>query len=153
MTILDETGKPPVGRVVVIGATGNVGTAVVRSLARDHRVDSVVGVARRVPTLDIAKTTWHAADSESDALDLIEGAAAVIHLAWKIQPQRDEHAMARTNIEGPRRVFDAVARFAVPVLVCASSVGAYSPGPKDRAVDESWPVNGIASSTYSRHKA
>jgi nucleoside-diphosphate-sugar epimerase len=32
-------------------------------------------------------------------------------------------------------------------------VGAYSPGPKDRAVDESWPTNGIASSFYARHKA
>jgi nucleoside-diphosphate-sugar epimerase len=39
------------------------------------------------------------------------------------------------------------------VLVYASSVGAYSPGPKDRGVDESWPTNGIPSSFYSRHKA
>ncbi|HZO77944.1 MAG TPA: hypothetical protein VFB39_07865, partial [Solirubrobacteraceae bacterium] len=31
--------------------------------------------------------------------------------------------------------------------------GAYSPGPKDRFVDESWPTDGIASSFYSRHKA
>jgi nucleoside-diphosphate-sugar epimerase len=41
----------------------------------------------------------------------------------------------------------------VPVLVYASSVGTYSPGPKDRLVDESWPADGIASSFYSRHKA
>jgi nucleoside-diphosphate-sugar epimerase len=41
----------------------------------------------------------------------------------------------------------------VPALVYASSVGAYSPGPKDRRVDESWPVGGIQSSFYSRHKA
>jgi UDP-glucose 4-epimerase len=37
--------------------------------------------------------------------------------------------------------------------VYASSVGAYSPGPKDRRVDESWPTNGIETSFYSRHKA
>jgi UDP-glucose 4-epimerase len=41
----------------------------------------------------------------------------------------------------------------VPALVDASSVGAYAPGPKDRAVDESWPTTGIDSSFYSRHKA
>ena len=35
----------------------------------------------------------------------------------------------------------------------ASSVGAYSRGPKDRAVDESWPTGGIDTSFYSRHKA
>jgi len=37
--------------------------------------------------------------------------------------------------------------------VYASSVGAYSPGPKDRRVDESWPTTGISTSFYSRHKA
>ena len=41
----------------------------------------------------------------------------------------------------------------MPALVYASSVGAYSPGPKDRRVDESWPTNGVESSFYSRHKA
>jgi nucleoside-diphosphate-sugar epimerase len=51
-------------------------------------------------------------------------------------------------------VFDAVARAGVPTLVYASSVGAYSPGPKDDpGVDESWPTDGIQSSFYSRHKA
>jgi nucleoside-diphosphate-sugar epimerase len=38
-------------------------------------------------------------------------------------------------------------------VVCASSVGAYSPGPKDRQVDEGWPTHGITTSSYSRDKA
>jgi nucleoside-diphosphate-sugar epimerase len=50
-------------------------------------------------------------------------------------------------------VFDAVVAAGVPALVYASSVGAYSPGPKDRLVDESWPTDGIVSSFYSRHKS
>jgi nucleoside-diphosphate-sugar epimerase len=41
----------------------------------------------------------------------------------------------------------------VPALVYASSVGAYSAGPKDRLVDESWPTGGTPSSFYARHKA
>jgi len=32
------------------------------------------------------------------------------------------------------------------------ALGAYSPGPKDRRVDESWPTEGIESSYYSRQK-
>jgi nucleoside-diphosphate-sugar epimerase len=32
-------------------------------------------------------------------------------------------------------------------------VGAYSPGPKDTAVDEAWPTEGISSSFYARQKA
>jgi UDP-glucose 4-epimerase len=56
-------------------------------------------------------------------------------------------------VDGSARVFTAAAAAGVGTLVYASSVGAYSPGPKDRRVDESWPTTGIKSSFYSRHKA
>jgi nucleoside-diphosphate-sugar epimerase len=56
-------------------------------------------------------------------------------------------------VDGSARVFDAVRAAGVPALVYASSVGAYSPGPKDRRVDETWPTDGIPTSFYSRHKA
>ena len=81
------------------------------------------------------------------------GADCVIHLAWLIQPSRDEAVTYAANVEGSQHVFDSVARAGVPSLVYASSVGAYSPGPKDRFVDESWPTGGIATSFYSRHKS
>ena len=50
-------------------------------------------------------------------------------------------------------MFEAAAAAGVPTLLYSSSVGAYSPGPKDRAVDESWPTDGIGSSFYATHKA
>jgi nucleoside-diphosphate-sugar epimerase len=75
-----------------------------------------------------------------------------VHLAWLIQPGRDEAATARVNVEGSRRVIAATVAAGVPTLVHASSVGAYSPGPKNRLVDESWPTGGIPTSFYSRHK-
>ena len=40
----------------------------------------------------------------------------------------------------------------MPKLVYASSVGAYSRGPKDEEVDETWPTEGTPTSFYSRHK-
>jgi nucleoside-diphosphate-sugar epimerase len=76
-----------------------------------------------------------------------------VHLAWAIQPNRDEAALAATNIEGSRRVFRSAAAAGVSHLVHASSVGAYSPGPKDQPVNEGWPTNGVPGSSYSRHKA
>ena len=141
-------------RVVVVGATGNVGTSVLRSLAKDPAVESILGVARRRPGLELAKTEWAQADiAESELEPLFRGADAVVHLAWLIQPSRDLEKLRATNVEGSLRLFRAVAAAGVPALVYASSVGAYSPGPKDRLVDESWPTNGIASSFYARHKA
>ncbi|MDQ3587886.1 MAG: NAD-dependent epimerase/dehydratase family protein [Actinomycetota bacterium] len=141
-------------RIVVVGATGNVGTSLLRALGQDPDVDEVIGVARRVPSLVLPKTTWVQADVvHSDLTPIFRGADAVIHLAWLIQPSRDEATTRATNVEGSSRVFAAVGSAEVPTLVYASSVGTYSPGPKDRRVDESWPTDGIETSYYSRHKA
>jgi nucleoside-diphosphate-sugar epimerase len=141
-------------RIVVTGATGNVGTSVLDALARDPTVDSIVGVARRLPELTLPKTSWRAADVAVDDLEpIFEGADCVIHLAWLIQPGRDLDTLQAVNVEGSARVFRAVAAAGVGSLVHASSVGAYSPGPKDRRVDEEWPTEGIPSAYYARQKA
>ena len=141
-------------RVVVVGATGNVGTSLVRALARDSGVDSVLGVARRRPALALPKTEWAEADvASSELVPLFRGADAVVHLAWVIQPSRDQEHMRRINVDGSTRLFAAVAEAGVPALVYASSIGAYSPAPKDPRVDESWPTGGIPTSFYGRHKA
>src|SRR6266516_3007175 len=83
----------------------------------------------------------------------LRGADAVVHLAWAIQPSHHLQTLRRINVVGSERVFRAVAEARVHTLVYASSVGAYSAGPKDRRVDESWPTGGVPSSFYSRHKA
>jgi UDP-glucose 4-epimerase len=141
-------------RVVVIGGTGNVGTSVIEALGGDERVDSIVGLARRLPQWRPEKTEWARADIRRDDLaPHLEGADVAIHLAWAIQPSRDGEELHRVNVIGSERVFRAAAEAGVGALVYASSIGAYSPGPKDRAVDESWPTEGISSSFYSRHKA
>jgi UDP-glucose 4-epimerase len=141
-------------RVVVVGATGNVGTSVLQALVGEPAVDSVLGLARRLPELDVPKVEWAAADiSRDDLLPHFRGADCIVHLAWKIQPSRAQQEVWLTNVHGSSRVFLAAAEARVPALVYASSVGAYSPGPKDRRVDESWPTDGIRTSFYSRHKA
>lgn len=143
-------------RIVVTGATGNVGTSVVRLLSEDPEVTSVLGLARRLPDWSPPKTDWSAVDlasEESDLSEQFQGTDAVVHLAWAFQPTHDPAATWRTNVLGSMRVFEAVAAAGVPALVHASSVGAYSPGPKDRAVDESWPTHGWPDAAYCREKA
>ncbi len=141
-------------KVVVTGASGNVGTSVLAALAEEPAVEEIVGICRRLPEVALPKVRWEEADvAAAELAPLFAGAAAVVHLAWLIQPSRDEAKMERTNVEGSRRVFAAVAEAGVPALVHASSVGAYSEGPKDRRVDEGWPTGGIPGSAYSRHKA
>jgi nucleoside-diphosphate-sugar epimerase len=141
-------------RIVVTGATGNVGTSVLEALAEDPRVTEIVGIARRVPDRPRPRTRWVRADVVRDPLEpLFAGADAVIHLAWLIQPSRDERTLRAVNVDGSRRVFEAAAAAGAKALVHASSVGVYSPGPKDRRVGEEWPRDGVQTLFYSRHKA
>jgi nucleoside-diphosphate-sugar epimerase len=141
-------------RIVIVGATGNVGTSTLRALAADPAVTSLLGLARRTPDWKVDRTEWAAADiTTAELAPLFRGADAVVHLAWAFQPTHDPEATWRTNVLGSVRVFEAVAEAGVPALVCASSVGAYSPGPKDRAVDESWPTHGWPGASYTREKA
>jgi nucleoside-diphosphate-sugar epimerase len=142
-------------RVVVVGATGNVGTAVLDALVSTPEVSEVLGVARRLPETAgfVDKLSWHAADISRDPLDFVDGADAVVHLAWLIQPSREESVMRATNVDGTSRLVQSVVERGVSTLVHASSVGAYAPAPKSPPQPESWPVTGIRSSTYSRHKA
>ncbi len=141
-------------RVVITGATGNVGTSVLHALRDAAEVSEIIGVARRLPHKTFPRTTFVQADVVTDDLaPVLRGADVVVHLAWLIQPGRDETITHAVNVVGSRRVFAAAVQAGVGALVYASSVGAYTRGPKDRAVDETWPTTGIPSSFYSRHKA
>lgn len=146
-------------RVVVLGATGNVGTSVIEALRHDDEVDSIVGVARRKPEWQPDKVEWVAADVvSSDLTPIFKGADAVFHFAWAFQPTHEPEVTWAVNAAGSDRVFAAVAEAGVPVLVYASSVGAYSPlsdSPTDEKqfVDESWPTHGWSAAAYCREKA
>ncbi|MFD3654905.1 NAD-dependent epimerase/dehydratase family protein [Streptomyces sp. NPDC058620] len=155
MAIDPSPGK----RIVVTGATGNVGTSVVTALSQDPEVGSVLGLARRRPKLWTEGVEWETVDlSQPECAgpleDLLRGADAVVHLAWRFQPTHDPVVTWQSNVLGSMRVFDAAAEAGVPALVHASSVGAYSPGPKEEpGVDERWPTHGWPDAAYCREKA
>lgn len=151
-------------RVVVVGGSGNVGTAVLEELARTGEVSSVHAVARRfpdraVPPYDTA--SWQtvdvaAADARTRLADAFRGADTVIHLAWAIQPSHRPDLLERINVEGTRNVVEAALAAEVGHVVYASSVGAYAPADRlnpDTPVDEDWLATGVPGSSYSAHKA
>jgi UDP-glucose 4-epimerase len=141
-------------RVAITGATGNVGTSLLRELAEEPVVEEIRGLARRRPRIELPKVRWIEMDVLEGELErAFEGADVIVHLAWLIQPSRNREMTRAVNVEGSAKVFSAAAAVGASKLVYASSVGAYSEGPKDRAVDESWPTEGTPSSFYARDKA
>jgi nucleoside-diphosphate-sugar epimerase len=148
-------------KVAVTGASGNVGTALLRRLtAPTSGVAEVRGLARRrppgIPPYDGVR--WHLADlgetrSEHELTPFLDGVDAVVHLAWALQPGREPERLRRVNVEGTRRVARAAAAAGVRHVVHMSSLGAYAAGAGGQEVAEDWPTTGIPTSQYSRDKS
>src|SRR5215213_3087805 len=145
-------------RIAITGASGNIGTALLRRLGTERH--ELVGLARRTPEIapQGAEVEWVSTDLTEDSsiptlASAFTGADAVVHLAWGFQPSHDLTYLRELGVGGTRRVLEAVTTAGVPHLVHMSSVGAYSPKRDDAPVDETWPTDGVPTSMYSRHKA
>ena len=147
--------------VAVTGASGNLGTALLRRLtAPGSGAAEVRGLARRQPP-DVAPYSgvrWHLTDlggprSEATLAEFMDGADAVVHLAWALQPGRQPEDLRRVNVEGTRRVMRAAGVAGVSHVVHMSSIGAYAAGAVGQRVTEDWPTTGIPSAQYSRDKS
>ena len=144
-------------RIVITGASGNVGTALLRTLPAEH---DVVGVVRRLPRRQgvYQRADWRSLDLTgrdgiADLRRVFEGADAVVHLAWGFQPTRDTGYLTQLGVGGTAAVLQAAHAGGIGQLVHMSSMGTYAPGSYGKPVDESWPTTGISSSPYSRDKS
>lgn len=146
-------------RVVVVGASGNLGSALVRRLAAAGGHE-VVGVSRRRPDLTGPFATvreWHPVDVGADDAvarlsQIFAGAEAVVNFAWGFQPTHRPDVLERTGVAGSANVLAAAAAAGVAHLLHTSSVGAYAPRRDLHPVSETFPVTGVAGSVYSAHK-
>ncbi|AGP65303.1 NAD-dependent epimerase/dehydratase [Mycobacterium intracellulare subsp. yongonense 05-1390] len=147
-------------RIVITGASGNVGTALLRRLTADDSDYEIVGISRRRPPSDdlYRSAHWHELDLadpgvELELLKVFRGAACVVHLAWGFQPTRNRRYLDSVGVNGSAAVLSAAHNAKVPHLLHMSSVGTYAAGRYGQKVDETFSTAGIPSSAYSRAKS
>ncbi|MBV9321551.1 MAG: NAD-dependent epimerase/dehydratase family protein [Mycobacterium sp.] len=147
-------------RIVIVGASGNIGTALLKRLAAAGGDYELHGVARRrPPPVGVYQAaSWHQLDvAEQQAVTRLQrvltGADCVVHLAWAFQPTRNTRYLDAVGINGSKAVLAAARAAGVGQLVHMSSVGTYAAGRYGQRVDESWSTAGIATSPYSRAKS
>jgi UDP-glucose 4-epimerase len=145
-------------KVAITGASGNVGTALLRRLCADGDAD-LVGISRRPPpTVEpYASVEWHAVDvskpgCERQLREIFRGVDAVVHAAWAIQPSHQRELLRATNQGGSAAVAAAARAAGVPHLVHLSSVGTYAAA-SGQWKTEGWSTAGISTSSYSVDKA
>jgi UDP-glucose 4-epimerase len=110
-------------RIVITGASGNLGSALVRRLGNDDH--ELVGISRRAPDNTAGNIDWVTADLTEDSAapvlrDAFAGADAVVHRAWGFQPSHDLAYLEELGIGGTRRVLEAATAASVPHLVHTS---------------------------------
>jgi nucleoside-diphosphate-sugar epimerase len=142
-------------RIAITGASGNLGTALIKALRAYDPGSEIVGICRRPPD-SAGGVDWRSIDlanpeTEPALVAAFDGADVVVHLAWAIQPTREEERLHQINVGGTALTLRAAAQVKVPHLIHTSSLAVYAPtgvGP----VTESWPATGVATSAYSRQK-
>ena len=78
---------------------------------------------------------------------------ALVHLAFVLNPIRDEHTMYDIDVNGTANVLDAAAAAGVPHLLVASSTTAYGAWPDNPVpIPEEHPVRGLPGYEYARDK-
>ncbi|OBK52817.1 NAD-dependent epimerase/dehydratase family protein [Mycobacterium kubicae] len=147
-------------RIVITGASGNVGTSLLRRLTENGADYDLVGVTRRQPPAEdvYAKVAWHQVDladnsAETQLRGIFGDADCVVHLAWGFQPTRNARYLHDVGVRGTSAVLRAADSAKVPHLVHMSSLGTYAPGRYGEKVDETWSTEGLSTSVYSRGKA
>lgn len=145
-----STGKV----VAVTGASGYLAGSIVRALCAEAGVGRVVGFDVRPSTFDHPKYVFDRMDVRSPAIESrLRGVDTLVHLAFIMDPIKDESMMRDVNVNGSQNVFRCAGNAGVNKIVYASSAvvyGAHADNPVP--LTEESPLRANLDFPYAAHK-
>ena len=145
-------------RYLITGGSGYIGSRLTEILAARDDVERVVDLDVRPPVRPQPKTTFVRGDvrDAGSIRELLERERpdALVHLAFVLNPIRDEARMYDIDVNGTAAVLRAAAEAGTEQVLVTSSATAYGAfGDNPKPIAEDWPVRGQPDFSYARHKA
>jgi nucleoside-diphosphate-sugar epimerase len=142
------------GQVAVTGVSGYLGRRLLALLEDDPGVERVIGVDVVPPADPSSKLEFHELDVRDARLaKVLPGVDTLVHLAFVLDPMRDEERMRQVNVDGTRNVLESAGATGVRKLVYTSSATVYGAhADNDFPLTESSPLRANPDYSYAWHK-
>jgi UDP-glucose 4-epimerase len=145
-------------RYVITGGSGYIGTRLTELLSARDETERILNLDVRAPATPWPKTEYVQGDVRNRAAmrELLERERpdALIHLAFLLNPIRDEARMYDIDVNGTQAVLEAASAAGVEQALVTSSGTAYGAFPDNPVpIAEDHPVRGQPDFSYARDKA
>jgi UDP-glucose 4-epimerase len=142
-------------KYLITGGSGYIGGRLNDLLTRRDDTE-VVSLDLRPPAVPRPRTRFVRMDVRDRGMRALleaERPDAVVHLAFVLNPIRDEHKMYDIDVNGTQNVLEAATAAGVEQLLVASSTTAYGAFPDNPVpLTEEHPVRGLPGYEYARDK-
>jgi len=144
-------------RYLITGGSGYIGSRLIEVLGGRDDTEAILNADVRPPRRPHPKATFVHGDVRDRAAigELLDRhrADALIHLAFLLDPIRDEAVMYDIDVNGTQAVLRAASEAGTKQVLVTSSATAYGAFPDNpNPIAEDWPVRGQPDFSYARHK-
>ena len=143
-------------RIAVTGASGYIGTLLIRRLEESDAVGGILALDVREPAPRFGNSVKFVRQDVSQPFPELfadHDIDTVVHLAYLLRQGRDREANRRVNVDGATHTLEACRRAGVRRVVYLSSTSVYGAHPDNpEALTEDMPARPVAGFQYSEDK-